>query len=189
MTFDNLDELDKIAKYHPSAKLLLRILTNDTGSLCPLSLKFGAPLANVATLLARAKQLHLDVIGVSFHVGSGCCNPLLYDEAISSADWVFKTAADYGFDMKLLDIGGGFGGDSFEPTAAVVRASVDRYFPKGRGVKVIAEPGRFFVAEAFELATNIIARRRSDQLLSSKGLNEAPSVMCMSFLNNCDDPH
>ena len=33
------------------------------------------------------------------------------------------------------------------------------YFPADMGVRLIAEPGRFFVASAFTLAVNIIAKR------------------------------
>ena len=33
------------------------------------------------------------------------------------------------------------------------------YFPESSGVRIIAEPGRYFVASAFTLATNVIAKR------------------------------
>jgi ornithine decarboxylase len=42
---------------------------------------------------------------------------------------------------------------------AVLRPALDTYFPETMGVRIIAEPGRFFVASAFTLAVNIIARR------------------------------
>ncbi|KAJ2972153.1 hypothetical protein NQ176_g7319 [Zarea fungicola] len=44
MTFDNTDELYKIAKHFPEAELFLRIITDDTSSACRLSMKFGAPM-------------------------------------------------------------------------------------------------------------------------------------------------
>jgi ornithine decarboxylase len=72
MTFDNSDELYKIARSFPTAKLIIRIHTDDTKALCRLNLKFGASLVAVPSLLAKAKELGLNVIGVSFHVGSGC---------------------------------------------------------------------------------------------------------------------
>jgi ornithine decarboxylase len=52
MTFDNADELRKIAKLYPGAELFLRILTDDSSSLCRLSLKFGASLDDTDGLLA-----------------------------------------------------------------------------------------------------------------------------------------
>jgi ornithine decarboxylase len=38
MTIDNADELRKIARLFPEAELYLRILTDDSSSLCRLSL-------------------------------------------------------------------------------------------------------------------------------------------------------
>ncbi|KAH9812422.1 pyridoxal-dependent decarboxylase [Melampsora americana] len=165
MTFDNLDELHKVAKHHPSAKMVIRILIDDRGSLCRFGEKFGAPLENVHLLLGTARQLGVNVIGVAFHVGSGCINPDLYKDAVKHAKWVFELASQHGYRFSLLDVGGGFGDDNLEFLAEGLLAGLDEYFPVGCGVTVIAEPGRYFVTEAFELATNIIARR---QVASSK---------------------
>lgn len=189
MTFDNADELSKVAKYHPDAKLVLRILTDDEGSLCRLGTKFGAALSKVTTLLQKAKSLNLDVIGVSFHVGSGCTNPMLYESAVASAKWVFGKGKEIGYDMHFLDIGGGFEGPTFDSVGSVARESVDRHFPKETGVRCIAEPGRFYVTEAFQLATNIIARRGlgGDDTVTFAGAkveDEAPMVMC-TFASSC----
>lgn len=157
MTFDNTDELRKIAKLFPSAELFLRILTDDSSSLCRLSLKFGASLDATDDLLRLAKELGLNVVGVSFHVGSGASDPLAFLKAVQDADVVFKQAYAHGFDMQTLDVGGGFSGDSFETMAHVLREALDQYFPPH--INIIAEPGRYYVSSAFTIACNIIARR------------------------------
>ncbi|KAK1219460.1 Ornithine decarboxylase [Marasmius sp. AFHP31] len=159
MTFDNSDELYKVKRAHPNAKLVVRILTDDTKSLCQLGLKYGAPLDTVPGLLAKAKELGLNVIGVSFHVGSGCYDPSVYSDAVRRAKAVFDMGKDAGYTFDLLDIGGGFEDALFEQSAGVVRVAIDQYFPDRQGIKIIAEPGRFFVSKAFSLAANIIARR------------------------------
>jgi len=41
----------------------------------------------------------------------------------------------------------------------VVNSALDKYFPDPELVRVIAEPGRFYVASAFILATNIHSKR------------------------------
>ena len=46
--------------------------------------------------------------------------------------------------------------------AEVVNRSLDQYFPD-KNTRVIAEPGRFFVASAFTVATNIIGKRIDDE--------------------------
>ncbi|EGG07751.1 uncharacterized protein MELLADRAFT_71643 [Melampsora larici-populina 98AG31] len=173
MTFDNMDELHKVAKHHPSAKMVIRILIDDRGSLCRFGEKFGAPLENVHLLLGTARQLGVNVIGVAFHVGSGCTNPELYKDALKHAKWVFELASQHGYQFNLLDVGGGFGDDNLEFLAEGLLAGLDEYFPVGCGVNVIAEPGRYFVTEAFELATNVIARR---QVSNTKVQLDAPMI-------------
>ncbi|KAJ7471080.1 ornithine decarboxylase [Mycena latifolia] len=159
MTFDNADELYKIARAHPGARLVVRILTDDTKSLCALGIKFGAPLVTVPGLLAKAKELNLDVVGVSFHVGSGCYDPTVYTDAVMRAKKVFDMGTEAGYHFSLLDVGGGFEDALFEQAAACLTEAIAAYFPDRSGIKIIAEPGRFYVSKAFRLAANIIARR------------------------------
>ena len=62
--------------------------------------------------------------------------------------------------MNLLDIGGGFCGGSFGPDGlvdlggvpAAVNAALVAHFPAVCGVRVIAEPGRYFAEAAATLA-------------------------------------
>ena len=161
MTFDNADELYKVARTHPRAQLVLRILTDDSKSLCRLGLKFGAPLNTVPGLLALAKKLGLDVIGISFHVGSGSFDPNAFADAIERAHTAFDMGREAGFKFRLLDVGGGFEDDTFEANANVLWRAIEQHFPnrKESGLSIIAEPGRFYVSKAFHLAANIIARR------------------------------
>ncbi|KXN81293.1 Ornithine decarboxylase [Leucoagaricus sp. SymC.cos] len=164
MTFDNADELYKMAKAHPNAKLVVRILTDDSKSLCAFGIKFGAPLAVVPSLLAKAKELNLNVIGVSFHVGSGCYDPSVYRDAIARARAVFNMAKNVGYEFTLLDVGGGFEDRLFEnAVVGVLRSAIREHFPeeerKEKGIRLIAEPGRYYVSTAFRLAVNVIARR------------------------------
>jgi ornithine decarboxylase len=181
MTFDNVDELVKIARIHPGAHLVLRILTDDSKSLCRLGLKFGASLHAVPTLLAKAQELHLNVIGISFHVGSGCYDPSAFADAVSLAKTAFNIGRDMGFSFRFLDVGGGFEDDNFERTAAVLRAALLAHFNEEirAGLEIIAEPGRFFVSKAFELVTNIIARRVDETTHDSEeGAETRCRIMC-----------
>ncbi|KAK1343900.1 hypothetical protein QTO34_014456 [Cnephaeus nilssonii] len=76
---------------------------------------------------------------------------------------VFDMGAKVGFNMYLLDIGGGFPGPEdaklkFE-IVSVINPALDKYFPSDLGVILIAEPGRYYVASAFTLAVNITAKK------------------------------
>ncbi|KAF9009140.1 hypothetical protein BDZ89DRAFT_1143997 [Hymenopellis radicata] len=159
MTFDNADELYKIARTHPHAKLVIRILSDDSKSICAFNAKFGAPISDVPSLLAKARELGLEVIGVSFHVGSGCYDPSVYTDAIMRCRQAFDMAEEAGYHFNFLDCGGGFEDSLFEQAARYLRDAIDEYFPDRNNLKIIAEPGRYYVANAFCLATNVIAKR------------------------------
>lgn len=170
MTFDNEQELYKVAEVHASAKLVLRIKVDDSHSVCKFSAKFGAPVENARSLLTTAKTLGLPVIGVSFHVGSGCESTESFELAIRDARYVFDLAIELGMEpMTLLDLGGGWPGTSnpsvtFDAMSRTVRQALDEYFNENQfpSLKIIAEPGRFYAASAFTLATMVIAKRMID---------------------------
>lgn len=157
MTFDNTDELYKIKQFSPNAELFLRILTDDSASLCRLSLKFGAGLESTRDLLALAKRLDLNVVGVAFHVGSGASDPQAFLKAVSDARYVFDLAASIGYNLTTLDVGGGFVPETFEAMSAVLSRALDDKFPPH--IRIIGEPGRYYVSHAFTIACHVIARR------------------------------
>lgn len=168
MTFDNADELRKGKRASPNAKFLLRIMTDDSKSMCQFSIKFGAHMDSVLDLLRLAQELEVDVIGVSFHVGSGASDPLSFVDAVSNARRVFDLAENLGMPpMTLLDVGGGFVDETFDATAKVLGPAVDKYFPSS-SVRVIAEPGRYFVSSAFTLATHIVGCRVNSPAVDGK---------------------
>jgi len=80
-------------------------------------------------LLLKAKELKLDVIGVSFHVGSGCYDPSVYTDAIRRARAAFDIGKDVGYEFNLLDVGGGFEDALFEQAAGVLTEAIDLHFP------------------------------------------------------------
>ncbi|XP_047428294.1 ornithine decarboxylase-like [Mugil cephalus] len=191
MTFDSKDELVKISRHHAEAKLVVRIAVDDSESLVRLSSKFGARLVSVGGLLERARKLGLEVIGVSFHVGSGCTGSLAFKRAIADARHVFDIASDHGYQMRLLDIGGGFSGNSvfqetFEDFSEVINESLDKFFPPDSGVEIIAEPGRFYVESAFTLAVNVIAKRvvANDKDEHHNGEKNIPDTVMMYYIND-----
>ncbi|MCJ1462928.1 hypothetical protein MMC07_001532 [Pseudocyphellaria aurata] len=182
-TFDSVDELYKIKALYPDAELFLRISTDDASSLCSFSVKFGASHACTRKLLQLAKQLNLNVVGVSFHVGSGAKCSSAFLKAVQDSRNVFNEAAGLGYDLKILDIGGGFLEDgTFEKMACVLNAALDRYFPAD--VHIIGEPGHYYVSAAFTLACNIIARKESSDGSYMLYLNDG---VYGSFLNHLLD--
>lgn len=173
--FDGEDELHKIASIPggKSMELLLRLTTDDKSSVCRFSKKFGCPVAEAPHLLRVAKDLGLNVAGVSFHVGSGCGDPAAYTTAIDHARMVFEEGARLGFShMHIVDIGGGFPGDSmnllgnlptFPELASAIRGAIEHFKSSFEslpsGMRFIAEPGRFFVSASTTIATKVYSRK------------------------------
>jgi diaminopimelate decarboxylase len=172
-----MDELLKLSKI-PNQKfeLLLRIATDDKDSICKFSNKFGANPKDAEKLLLYAKSLGLPVVGVSFHVGSGCGDANSYTKSLANVADIFEISPKIGIPpLKIVDIGGGFPGNSkgyggknsptFEDIASTIRLGIHdfrRRFANDHNIKFIAEPGRFFVSDAVTIATHIYARKGDD---------------------------
>lgn len=178
---DNEAELRKISRSHPNAKLLLQVSTEASNPEDEMSMTFGCSLKDCRHLLESAKELGVQVVGVRSHISSSCEDDQVYIHAISDARCVFDMGEEIGFNMKILNIGGGFSGSDtqLERIKNTIMPMLDLYFPPSTGVSIIAEPGSFFVSSAFVLAVNIIskevvARDRQDQNQNDLSPNEEP---------------
>jgi ornithine decarboxylase len=162
VTYDNHEEVIKIARYAPRAGLVLRLRVPNTGSMVELSSKFGALPGEAVDLIAFAHNNKLEVEGLSFHVGSQCTNIQNYVQALHLCASVFSEARERGFELKLLDIGGGFPAHydesvpAFTKLAAAINPELDRLFP--RPMEILAEPGRFLVASSATAVVQIIGK-------------------------------
>ena len=67
---DAEEELEKIAENAPGAEVYIRVIVENSQADWPLSRKFGCRPAMVPALFARAIELGLAPLGLSFHVGS-----------------------------------------------------------------------------------------------------------------------
>ena len=114
----------------------------------------------------------LNIIGVSFHCGSNCKNPKQYYDAIELAKFAFDVANEIGFIFNTLDIGGGFSGhngkeymDLLYNTSKEISAALYDFFnytedtKHSSNLKVISEPGRFFVTDSHTLVLSVIGKK------------------------------
>jgi ornithine decarboxylase len=166
VAFDNSEEIKKIRKHAPHAGLTLRIRVPNTGSMVELSSKFGAAPGEAVDLIAQASDAGLTVEGLAFHVGSQCTNVDNYVQAFSTSAAIMEEAASRGFELKLLDIGGGFPARydkhvrPFRELAKILSTELDRLFPKS--LEILAEPGRFMVGTAATLVAEVIGKSERD---------------------------
>jgi ornithine decarboxylase len=165
---DNMDEIPKIKRHNPDAQVLIRLACADSSSQCPMSCKFGVTNDRVEEVLMHAMDYQLEVIGVHFHVGSGCSDPHAYHKALLDARRAFDIGCEVGHNMHVLDLGGGYPGLSldgscqtsngvhFEEMAIVINSLIGQLFPNDDGqYKIMAEPGRFMCAGSAVLLTKI----------------------------------
>ena len=79
---------------------------------------------------------------------------------------IFSNCRKKGYNTRIVDIGGGFPvpydsqSPRFVQLAKVIRSECTRLFPKD--TELIAEPGRFMVATAASLVSEIIGKARRD---------------------------
>ncbi len=166
VTFDNNAELIKLKHSCDTAGLVLRLKVPDTGSQVEMASKFGAEPGDAQQLIQQAFDMGLTVEGVSFHVGSQCTNFDNYTVALDIASTILHDARRKGFPLNLVDIGGGFpvpydpGVPQFEKLAGILNSEFARLF--GDDIEILAEPGRFLVATAAMLVSEIIGKARRE---------------------------
>jgi ornithine decarboxylase len=156
-TFDSVSELKKIARAWEGEtatrrpELLLRIRADDPSARCNLGVKYGAEEHDWDVLLFTARVLGLDVIGVSFHVGSFASSSKVFGEAVETAMRAIEMAKEHGYDPRIIDIGGGFSHTHGLPNN----------ISAPQGMTIIAEPGRYFVEQVMTLYTPVIGTKGS----------------------------
>jgi len=162
---DNPDELGKFVRHRKRVRVLLRVAFRAADAVCDLSKKFGCEPGAVPELLALARKLGVEVVGLSFHVGSQTPTPAMHVNAIEACGALIRAARDSGHPLSVLDIGGGFPADYLEPVMPIeefcgpIRAAHAQLPP---GLRLIAEPGRYIVAAAGTSVASVVGRALRD---------------------------
>lgn len=171
-TFDSVHELGKLGRAGLRRALLRVVVPQGPGAppaaRVDLGAKYGADAyVEAATLLDAASACGVDVVGVSFHVGSACTDTSAFDRAVRAAAHVLAlleggcSGCSGGSGPHIMDIGGGFGAQAPLCRAAPVirRAIAEHVAPRWPAIELVAEPGRFFVEQAATIFTPIIGKR------------------------------
>ncbi len=164
---DAEEELDKIAENAPGSEVYIRLIVDASEADWPLSRKFGCARDKALDLLAYTRRLGLRPAGFSFHVGSQTRQPEMWRTTLDQIAQIWHSAREAGFDLDLLNIGGGFpafyGEEVAHPThyaTRVMELVTERF---GVVPRVMAEPGRGLVAEAGMIAAEVLlVSRKSD---------------------------
>jgi len=164
-TFDSESEINKMAKAMPGSSVLLRVRVDNPRALVDLNKKFGAHPDDVLHLLKMAREQGLDVAGLCFHVGSQSSGAEAHIAALKVCRRLFDEAKVEGFDLRVLDIGGGFPIQTITETidvvamTGVIRKELAEHFPD---IEIWAEPGRFICGTVANLITSVIGTQQRD---------------------------
>ena len=164
-TFDSESEINKMAKTMPGSSVLLRVRVDNPRALVDLNKKFGAHPDDVLHLLKMAREQGLDVAGLCFHVGSQSSGAEAHIAALKVCRRLFDEAKAEGFDLRILDIGGGFPIQTITETidvvamTGVIRQELAENFSD---IEIWAEPGRFMCGTVANLITSVIGTQQRD---------------------------
>jgi len=166
------EEVDKIGRAAPSAKVFCRILVANEGADWPLSKKFGCAPEMAIDVLEHAYRQGLDAYGVSFHVGSQQANPEAWDAALQAASDIFRTLAERGIQLRMVNLGGGFPAKYLKKIPVVqtygmaISSALRKHFGN-RLPETIIEPGRGMVGDAGIIKAEVvlISRKEADDPL------------------------
>ena len=165
---ESTDELERLqivaAELNVRAPISLRVNPDvDAGTHPYISTglkenKFGIAIADAEDVYIRAAQLpNLEVVGVDCHIGSQLTTLEPFIDALDRLLALVDRLGDCGIHLRHIDLGGGLGvryRDEEPPLAAdYIKAVRDRL--DGRDLALVFEPGRFIVANAGVLLTQV----------------------------------
>jgi ornithine decarboxylase len=165
-SLDSFDELHKILHATNNAKdlgLHVRLSIPNSHSAIDLSGKFGI-LPSESVGLLRKVRASAQRLGICFHVGSQCMDPVEYRNAIMITKEVVENAK---VNLDVLDVGGGFPSIYPGMTPPNLQSYFDEIFDSinqlnlNNKCKIWCEPGRALVAEAGSLVVRVEGRKNN----------------------------
>ena len=167
---DSVEEVEKIARAAPGARVFCRILTDGAGAEWPLSRKFGCEPAMAVDVLLQAHRLGLKAHGISFHVGSQQTRLEAWDTALGEAKAIFDRMQSHGVTLAMVNLGGGFPTKYLKQVpgtgayANAIHDALTKHF--GNAIpETIIEPGRGMVGNAGVIKAEVV-------LISKKHAND-----------------
>ena len=168
--YDSEAEVKKLVGYVPGCNVYVRLTVPNEGSEWPLSKKFGVEMEEAVELLVYAKEMGLNPVGITFHVGSQCNNVYNWNSAIDKAHELWDMAEQRGLSLKILNIGGGYPVAytktvvDIETIEKKVNKALRQKFSDD--VDIYIEPGRAVVGDAGVFVSTVIGKtKRGDQNL------------------------
>ena len=157
---DEISELEKIQRCtggDPSVTYTVRFKLAHAGAAYDFGSKFGATEDYAVELLQAIENIGGSP-ALTFHPGSQCTDPQMYERYLEAASRILKRA---GVKPTFINVGGGFP-EHYQDTTipaleeyfAVIESSMNKYFDSK--IPLICEPGRGMVASSVSLLARVI---------------------------------
>jgi len=165
---DAIEEVEKVGRAAPGARVFCRILCDGEGAEWPLSRKFGCEPAMAVRVLEHARACGLKPWGISFHVGSQQTNPEAWDSALEEASRIFREMRERGVELGLVNLGGGFPARYLRDVPAAesyghaIFNGLRRHFGN-RIPETVIEPGRGLVGAAGTIKAEVVLVSRKSE--------------------------
>lgn len=163
---DRMGELEKLigAGLPPWAEVAVRLALPVSGAAYDFGSKFGAAPAEAEALLRRAATAGLKV-SMTFHVGTQCTDSSAWRAYLTEARRLTEAT---GLQLATLNVGGGFpsGRDGRAPDHAAIFAAIADLAPAFAGTRLVCEPGRGLVGDAYAYAVRVKAVAGRDVFIS-----------------------
>ncbi|WAC93862.1 type III PLP-dependent enzyme [Mycobacterium sp. Aquia_213] len=157
---DNPLEAQKFIGRPADIDVLVRLSFPNPSAKCDLSSKFGVTAAHADAVVKQLIAAGVRFGGFSFHVGSQATSAEPYGRAVrATLELVDHVRRTLGVDARIIDIGGGFPVTYREPVPSMgaISSAIDEAFGSRRSeFTLLAEPGRFLVAECMTLLTSVV---------------------------------
>jgi ornithine decarboxylase len=164
-SLDSADELKKILEVTNNARdlgLHLRLAIPNSHAAIDLSGKFGI-LPSESGALLRKVRIAAKSLGICFHVGSQCMDPIEYRNALMITKEILRQSK---IKIDVIDIGGGFPSSYPAMTPPKLNSYFDEIFDSlnqlnlDKNCRIWCEPGRALVAESGSLLVRVEGRKK-----------------------------
>lgn len=159
-TVDTMSELHKVLAEVPQAEVCVRLFHDCEGADWPLSKKFGCGFADAKKILIAAGNAGCTT-GISFHVGSQQRNLDAWLAPLQLCQQLITEVAQETVAPEFVNLGGGYPGSYLDDTPHIsvygdaIRKSLYDVFGSNTP-RLMAEPGRYLVADAGTLHTEVV---------------------------------
>lgn len=168
---DSIEDFLNIQEVQPCSDVFIRLMVDSVVNIddqeYPLNKKFGATLDTVIDIQRLSKTVNLNIVGLSFHVGSQNRNPQNFERQIKYAKFVWGFIEEItGNPLKLLNIGGGLPAFNYyriveytpDDYVGVINENTKDLIEK-YNTTIMVEPGRYVASDQQVLVSRVILKK------------------------------